>query len=82
MEEVLITEELLIKSGFKKLAGNTYRLKINLSYPGERFLEADLMPHNKWICYYQVNNIAACSVKHTFKELQELYLGITGFELK
>lgn len=81
MEQVPITEQTAIKYGFRKLSDVEYQLAIELNYPGRRDICISQLPQ-RWMCYYQVNGVAACETKYFEHELLELYKAITGKELK
>jgi len=75
-----ITEEWAVKAGFKKVTDDTFKLEVNLSYDGERIITIARLPKG-WIAYYEVNKIAASSVKYYIEEVKELYKGLTGKEI-
>lgn len=79
-----ITKEWLIKKGFEQFTNfgdGDFRLEVKLPYPGERLFLSSLMPH-RWICYYQVEKIAAARTFYFQEDVEMFYFYLTGEEMK
>jgi hypothetical protein len=80
----LISEQWLKDHNFQQIENfKHYRLEIPTDIiDNKRSIECSIMPHDKWIAYYQVNGNAGSKTMTTTEEIKLLHRAVSGNDIQ